>query len=402
MADYLVRVRYGMILGLLLASNPACRRSTTAPPQTRPTIVTVSQPVQQDVTDFVDFTARTEAIESVDVRPRVSGYLDKILFTSGSDIKKGDLLFEIDRRPYKAALDLALANLKVAEVTLHQAGIEFARLDDLLKAESATQLEWDRQASLKAASEAQVAAAQASVEEAQLNYDWTLVHAPISGRISRNYVDAGNLVQSGTLLTSIVNSNPIYAYMDVDERTMLTYQKAVREGKLKSARAGENHVPVFMGLALDKGFPHTGRIDFAENKVDPNTGTVRVRAEFPNPDSIIAPGLFARVRLPLGEPAPALLVSERAIGVDQGQRFLFVVNAKNVVEYRTIEVGPLNDGLRVIANGIKADEWVIVNGLQRVRPGVTVDPQKIDMRGLTQATTTQVAASPAATQPASP
>jgi RND family efflux transporter MFP subunit len=388
-----------------MITTPGCREEKRAAAQpVRPTVVTVAKPLHRDVTEFNDFTARTEANESVDVRARVAGYLNKVLFTEGSLVKQGDVLFEIDRRPYKAELDKSAAQLRVAKVRLEQAKIEFRRVDEIYKNESATKIEWERQQALQNASEAEVAAAEAALEQAQLNYDWTLVTAPITGRISRSLVDAGNLIQGGygaaTLLTTIVAIDPIYAYMDLDERCVLTYQKAVREGRLKSVR-NEDQVPVHMQTAIETGFPHEGHIDFVDNKMDPNTGTLRVRATFKNEDSLISPGLFVRVRLPLGSPQKGLLVTERALGVDQGQRFVCVVNSKNVVEYRKIEVGPLDEGLRAVKSGVGPDDWVIVNGLQRVRPGVGVDPKQVDMLSMITTDTSQPAVSaPPATQPA--
>jgi len=355
-------------------------------------VVSIAQPIVAETADYVDFTGRTEALENVDIRPRVGGYLEKVLFTPGQDIQKGAPLFEIDRRPYKAALEQAEAQLRVAEVKARQALIEYNRIVDLFEKDSATELERDRQTALRDAADADVLGAKANLETARLNYEWSVVTAPISGRISRNYVDPGNLVQGGTttatLLTNIVSTDPIFAYFDVDERTVLICQQGIREGKLKSARSGENDWPVYLGLANEEGFPHLGRIDFAENKIDPQTGTLRVRGVFPNPapdptkPPVLAPGFFVRIRLPLSEPVSALQVSERALGQDQGQRFALVVNDKNIVEYRRLGVGRLDNGLRVITDGLKPDDWIIVNGLQRVRPGVTVAPQRVEMRTL--------------------
>lgn len=370
----------------------SCESRSPAPTALPPAVVSIAQPIMQETADYVDFTGRTEAADNVDIRPRVGGYLEKVFFKPGQDVKQGDTLFEIDRRPYKAALDQAEARLQVAEVKARQALIEYNRVVDLFSKESATELERDRQTALRDAANADVLGAKANLETARLDYEWSLVVAPLSGRISRNYVDSGNLIQGGTiaptLLTNIVSIDPIFAYFDADERTVLICQQGIREGRLKSARAGENSWPVYLGLATEQGYPHEGRIDFAENKIDAQTGTLRIRGVFPNPrpdpakPPVLAPGLFVRIRLPLGEPMQALQVSERALGQDQGQRFALVVNDKNIVEYRRLTVGRLDRGLRVINDGLKPGDWVIVNGLQRVRPGVTVAPQRVDMRTL--------------------
>ncbi len=357
-----------------------CRKEPPPVAPARPPIVTVSQPVVQEVVDYEDFTGQTAAVESVDVRARVGGYLEKIFFESGDEVKKDDVLFQIDPRPFQAELDRSKAELARTEAQLKIQEIEVERLNDLLKKQAASQIELARVVADRDAASAARDAAHAAVEQAQLNLDFTTIRAPISGHISRNYVDIGNLIQGGmgqaatTLLTTIVSVDPIYAYFDIDEQTVLRLRKRVREGQLKNYKQAD--IPVFLGLSIEEDYPHRGRIDFAENRLNSSTGTLNVRGIFENADRALSPGLFARIRIPIGKPTMATLVPERALGSDQGQRFVLVVNEKNVVEFHPIKVGRLHHGLRAIENGISGKDWIITNGLQRVRPGVTVEPKQ--------------------------
>jgi RND family efflux transporter MFP subunit len=340
--------------------------------------VTVSQPVVRNVIEWDEYTGRLEAVESVEVRARVSGYLQSVHFTDGAVVKKGALLFVIDPRPYQAELDRAKAALEQANARFERTQKDFARAQQLVKSRAISQEEVDtRSADQREAQEA-VQAARASVEAARLNVEFTQVKAPISGRISRQLVTEGNLITGGTgdatLLTTIVSLNPIYGYFEVDERAYLKYTRLWRNGTHPGSRDAKT--PVSLGLANETGFPHQGYLDFIDNRLDPNTGTMTGRAIFPNPDSALIPGLFARTRLPGSGRYEALLISDEAIGSDQTQRFAFVVNDQNTVEYRKVEVGPMIDGLRVIRDGLKPEDWVIVNGVQRVRPGVRVNPQQ--------------------------
>ena len=370
----------GVLAGLTLALA-GCQED--APPQVeyRPPIVTVSRPIEREVTEYAEFTGRIEAVETVEVRPRVGGYLERIFFTDGQDVKEGDLLFLIDPRTYQAELDRARAQLAQAQATERQQRVELERVKQLSQRNAAAPIELDRAIATHEGAVANVAAAQAQVEAAKLNMEFTRVTAPISGRISRNYVDVGNLVQGGmgtaTLLTTIVSHDPVYVYFDVDEQTVLQIRKAIQEGRMKSYREGE--MPVFIGLMSDQGFPLRGRVDFVENQINPATGTLRVRAILPNPDQVISPGMFARVRLNLGPPHPAILVADRAIASDQGQKYVLTVNAENKVVYQRVETGRSENGLRIIKSGLDANTWVITNGLQRVRPGVVVQPEPADM-----------------------
>jgi multidrug efflux system membrane fusion protein len=339
--------------------------------------VTVSQPVVREVVELDAYTGRLEAVEAVEVRARVSGYLQAVHFADGAIVQKGALLFVIDPRPYQAELNGAKAQLAQAIAQFERTQKDFARAQHLVKSRAISQEEVDtRAADMRQAAEA-VQAARAAVEAARLNVEFTQVKAPISGRISREFVTVGNLINGGTaestLLTRIVSLDPIYGYFQVDERSFLKYSRLWRNGMRPGAR--EANIPVELGLADEAGFPHQGHLDFIDNRLDPNTGTMTARAVFRNPDLALIAGLFARLRLPGSSQYQALLIPDAAIGNDQTQRFAFVVNDQNTVEYRKIEPGPLIDGLRVIRSGLNPEDWVIVNGVQRVRSGAKVDPQ---------------------------
>src|SRR5262245_25592967 len=375
--------RSALVLGFCLALA-GCARAPSEVPAAAPTPVTVSYLLERKVNDYADFTGRTAAVDSVEVRARVWGYLDKVNFKEGTLVKQGDVLFEIDPRTYKAALANAEGNLASAQARLRRLDADFARAESLLRTKAVSREDYDKIVGDRGEAAASLEALRAAVEQAKLDLGFTKVLAPVSGRIGRKLVTEGNLVQSGqtggTLLATLVSGDPIYVYCDADERTALRVRqliRAIREGQAQSAGAAE--WPVALSLATDEGFPHKGTINFVDNQVNPKTGTLRVRGVFPNPDEAISPGFFARVRVPIGPPRPALLVSDRSLDSDQGRKVLYVVNGDNEVVARPVRVGALHDGLRVIEDGLKPGEWVIVNGLQQVRPGVTVEPKLADM-----------------------
>lgn len=352
-----------------------CKRKPPALVAPPPPAVTVSQPVARAVIDYDEYTGRTAAVEEVAVRARVSGFLIKVNFREGTEVQKGDLLFHIDPRPLEA--DLAAAKGQVAqwEARLARAEADVARNERLVPKGAASQRDLDTAIADRGEARAAIQSGRATVDKAALNLEFTKVTAPISGRVGRALVTEGNLVDTTTLLTTIVSMDPMYVYFDADERSMLYYQRLIREHKRVSAREGRT--PVYIGLANEEKFPHQGVIDFVDNRVDPTTGTIRVRGVFSNAERVLTPGLFVRVRIPGSGGYDALLVADRALGTDQGQKYLLVVNAQSIVEYRAVDTGPLQDGgLRVIRSGLKPDEWVIVNGIQRARPGATVDPQR--------------------------
>jgi RND family efflux transporter MFP subunit len=355
----------------------------SAPPA--PPVVPVSYPVRRSVTEVVEFTGRTDAVQSVGVRARVTGYLTKVAFKEGTEVKKDDVLFEIDPRPYQAQLDQAVSQVGVAEAQHQLAKATLARAKQLLEKNAISQQEVDQDQAAVDQAVAQIKAAEANVKVFRLNLEFTRVTSPIDGQISRYFYTPGNLIiQDQTLLTTVVSVDPMYAYFDMDERTVLRVRKAINEGRIKP-RLNVADIPVDMALDGEDGYPHRGSIDFVNNVVNPSTGTVAVRGVFPNPKPangrrLITPGMFVRVRLPIGEPRPALLVVDRALGSDQGLKYVYVIDGENKVQYRRVTPGPLqDDGLRVIEEGLKPDDQVVVGALQQLRPRMVVDPERTTM-----------------------
>jgi multidrug efflux system membrane fusion protein len=378
------------IVGALILVVIAAGCSRT-PPQVAPAeapAVPVAKPVQRQVTYHVDFTGRTEAVESINIVPRVTGYLVRISFKAGSEVKAGDELFEIDPRPYKAQLDQAEGQVKLYQAQLQLAKTTLARDQEISKtpgAVSAQQLDQDRAAVDEA--EARVKAYQASTEVYKLNLGFTKVTSPISGQVSRYFLAAGNLVnQDQTLLTTVVSLDPMWVYFDMDEPTLLGIRRGINEGRLKMPPDGA--LPVYIGLQGEDGYPHQGTVDFTNNQVNPTTGSINVRGVFPNSKPadgtrLLSPGMFARVRLPLGEPHPALLVIDRAIMSDQQLKKVYVIDGDNKAQERRVGTGALQeDGLREITDGLKPDDRVVVGGLQQVRPRMPVRPELIAMPSL--------------------
>ncbi len=373
--------------GSLLAAASGCqRREPTVAPAELP-ISPVSHPIQREVTDHVDFTGRAEAVQSVDIRPRVTGYVVKIPFKEGAMVKAGDLLFEIDPRPYQAQLDSAEGQVNLYDAQLKLAQISYAR-DVALNARvpnSISQQELDTRKAAVEEAEARVKSYQKSMEIVRLDHEFTKVVSPIDGLVSRYYLTLGNLVtQDQTLLTTVVSLDPIYAYFEIDEPTLLRIRRAVNEGRVKRHPEG-TEIPVLMGLQGEDGYPHQGTINFVNNQVDPATGSILARGVFANPEPpggvrLLSPGMFVRVRLPVGLPRPALLVIDRAVGSDQGLKFVYVVDAQNKVQYRRVTTRALQgDGLRVIESGLKPDDWVVVGGLPQIHPRMQVQPERIAM-----------------------
>lgn len=375
-------VRLSCILAALAAiglSGAGCRKAAPAPAQRPNPTVTVSQPVAHEIVEWDEYPGWLEATEMVEVRARVNGYLQSIHFQDGAEVKKGDLLFVIDPRPYQAELDRAQADLHQMQTRLELAYSELERAEKLLQSKAISVEEADTRRKTKREVEAGIQSAKAMAELAKINLDYTRITSPITGRIGRKLITEGNLVNGGgqggsTLLTTIVSLDPIYCYFNAEEPAVLKYQQLLREGKWNGKEKGK--IPCEVGLANEKGFPHGGVVDFINNQVDPNTGTLRIRGVLANPDRILQPGFFARVRVPGSEKYRALQVPDQAIGTDQGQKFVYVVNDKNTVEYRKVTLGPSIDGLRVIRDGLEGTEWVVVNGLMSVRPGAPVNPSK--------------------------
>ncbi len=377
-----ITIKYIALLLLILAA-PAfvligCEgQQPQAPP---PPKVTVSKPVAEEIMEWDEYTGRLEAVDTVNVRARVSGYLQSIHFKDGQTVKEGDLLFVIDPRPYQAELDRALAEQRLAEARLSLAENDLKRAKHLLSARAISEEEADTRASDEQVARATVEQAQAVVNAARLNVEFTQVRAPITGLISRKFVTEGNLINGGTggtLLTTIVSLDPIYCYFEADEQSYLRYANMEREGKMPESRKGEN--PAYMELSNETGYPHKGYVDFIDNSMDPNTGTIRGRGVFPNPDDTLTPGLFARMKIMGSGQYKALLVPDEAVGSDQSQKFVMVVNPEGTVEYRQVTVGPRVSGLRVIRRGVGPEDRIIVNGLQRAMPGMKVSPVEEDI-----------------------
>lgn len=342
-----------------------------------PAEVTVAQALTRQVSDSAEFTGRLQAVSTVQVQPRVGGFVDSVHFQEGALVHKGDVLFQLDPRPYQAEVDRLSANQAQARAELSLAETNQRRAEMLLAQHAVAQQEADRQSTTEQSARAQLAASTAALAAARLNLDFTQVRSPIDGRVSNARVNPGNLVTSSDVLTSVVSVNPVYVYFDVDEQTWLKLDH-LRSG---AAKAGRNaRIEAAMGLADEPGHPHEGRLDFVDNQLHAGSGTMRLRAVFDNADGLYTPGLYARVQLQSGQARPRLLVDDRAIGTDLGNQFVYVVDKQHKVEYRKVSTGALFHGLRVIESGLDANDVVIVNGLQRVRPGAEVNPQKVAMQ----------------------
>jgi RND family efflux transporter MFP subunit len=339
----------------------ACHGDPPPTAPARPT-VTVAPATSAMVIPRSEFTGQFAAVQAVEVRPHVSGYIARVEFREGTEVKAGDALFVIDPRPYEAALAGARAQMLRAQSAAHLAQVETIRAETLYAVHAMAREELDTRASAYAQATADARSAQAAIDTATLDLEWTIVRAPISGRVSRAAVTAGNYVQTGVSaapLTSIVSQNPIYVYFNADEQSYLAMGPSQRG-------------TVAIGLADETGFPLPARIDFVDNQLDGTTGTIRVRAVVDNQERRLTPGLFARVQLVTGQPYRATLIEDRAIGTDQDKRYVYVVKADSTIDYRAVQIGPLDNGLRVVTSGIAPGDRVVIDGLQRVRPGIKV------------------------------
>ena len=370
-----------------------------APP---PPTVTVIKPLAKKATEYAEFTGRLAAVDYVEIRPRVSGYIVEIPFKEGQIVKKGDVLFVIDPRPYEATLAQAKGQFEQATAQKDLADRNFARAEELLRTKVSSKEDFDTRATARNQADAGLATAKATAAAAQLNLDFTRITAPVEGRVSRPFVTVGNLVGAdATTLTNIVSVDPMYAYADIDERTVLAFQKLIREGKLKSARDSE--VEIGLSLANETGFPHRGVIDFVDNQIASATGTLQVRGKFPNPQAALLAGMFVRVRIPTSPEYDALLIPERALVSDQGQKFLLVVGGDGKVVRRRVVLGQVHDGLRSVREGLDANDQVIVEGLLKARPGSEVKTEMGDVtKFLSDQMGTRPVGAPAASPSASP
>jgi multidrug efflux system membrane fusion protein len=354
-------------------SQPPAGATGFPPPPT----VTVAAVETREIIEHEEVVGRTEAVDSVEIRPRVSGYIQEVRFKSGQKVKKGDLLFLIDPRTRQAALDRAEADLRRAQSSLENAQAEAARAERLLTTKAISKEESDTRAWKLTDAQAVLLAAQAARESARLELEFCEVRSPIDGRVSRALVTPGNNVSgvdgNTTLLTTVVSIDPIYVLSDVDETTALRFKRLALEQKLE--RDEQGRIAVEMALADEQEFPRKGFVESVDNRLNPGTGSILVRSAFPNPDELIIPGLFVRARIPVGQPKPTLLISDRAIGTDQSQKFVLTLTSSNTVAYRPVKIGPVVDGKRVIREGLVAGEKVVVNGLAKVRPGMPVTPE---------------------------
>jgi multidrug efflux system membrane fusion protein len=357
------------IAALGLASCAQDATGSTPPPLPE---VTAAHSVARDVTEWDEFTGRLEPVQSAAIRPRVSGLITQVSFEEGSLVRQGQTLFQIDPRPFQAQVDRLRAELAQATVARDRAAAETRRGDRLSSENAMTVEERERRAGAAAEAVAHVEAAAAMLRATELDLSFTKVVSPIAGRVSRALVTRGNLVSGGqgdaTLLTTVVSVDPIYASFDADEQAFLRYGDRVR----RESGAGKGSLRIGMALADEQAFPHEGTLQFLDNQLDPSTGTIRGRAVFQNQDHRLTPGLFVRLRLPGSATYKGVLVEDRAVGTDLDRRFVLVVGGDQKIESRTVTLGPLVDGLRVVREGLKPGELVVVNGLQRVRPGVQV------------------------------
>jgi len=415
-----------LVLASITLFLSGCGEESAHHAEQQAAIVRVQQPVTKSVTDYEYFTGRTEAPYSLDVRAKVNGYLVRwnfdaqndqppvkdFNFVVGQDVKRDQVLFKIDPRPYQATYDQAIAQVNLAKAQLQLAKADYARALVVARTPGAiSQQDVDKYLAAQAKAEAEVAAQQANSESALLNLKFTDVKTDIDGIVGRNLLSVGNLVEANTLLTTVVSEDPMYAYFDIDEITLERIAMLMREGKIKSERDKENKYakyPVDLGLTGGSDYPYTASIDFVNNQIDPTTGTLQVRGVIANPKPpvgprVFAPGMFLRVRLPIGDAHPALLIPQAAIGTDQSQKYVMVANADNVVEYRPITVGEVQSDTMQIAipeqiireaNGIRiakpdekgavpsltASDRIIVGGLQKIRPGMKVEIQTAEQQ----------------------
>jgi membrane fusion protein, multidrug efflux system len=355
--------------------------------------VTVAEVIHRPLREWQEFSGRLQAVNTVDVRPRVSGYIDRVAFTDGTRVKKGQLLFQIDPRPFQAEVDRLVAERTRSVSDLELAKANRARAERLISAHAISREEYERQVAAEASAQGALGSLDASLQEARLNREFTEVRAPIDGHVSRAIITAGNLVTSASLMTTLVSDDPVYVYFDADEQTYLRYAKAKHDHTPANTGASD----VYIGLVDEDGYPHPGQVDFIDNQVDSTTGTIRARAALANPDGRYTPGLFARVRLIGGEDHDSVLIEDRAVGTDLSKKFVLALTKDNRIEYRLVELGPEINGLRVVTQGLAPNELIVVNGLQHVRPGQSVAATRVAMSdsagGLTQVAA-QTSASP--------
>ena len=360
----------GLAAIAIVAALTSCSKP---PPPAAPALhVTVAPPQFMTVTNWDEYPAHLVAVEMVEIRPRVSGYLESINFKDGAEVNAGDLLFTIDPKPYQAELNAAKALRQSAETHLEWTSNDLQRAESLRKTRAISEEEYDSRSKAMREAQASLLAAQAAADVAKLNLDYSQIKSPISGKVSQRMMTVGNLVQSSgaaSMLTKVVSLDPIYCYFTADERAYLTYRQNNNGGN-----AGAS-VPCELALVNEAGFPHKGHVDFFDNQVDPNSGTIRMRAVFANEDRLLVPGLFARVRVPTGAPVQAMLVPDVAVSSDQGHKFVYVVNTNSMSEIRPVQTSRQSGGFWQVTSGLTTNDNVVVNGLLMIRPGIPVDAQ---------------------------
>jgi len=347
--------------------------------QLPPPVVTVTAAEQRKVRDWDEYTGRLAPVGTVEVRPKLSGYLTEVKFEDGDRVKKGQVLFIIDARPYQADLDRAQGDYDQAGASLKLATAEFERAKQLREKGAVSAGDFDRNSAAFQKAQGALLTARAAVEAAKLNLEFCTITAPIDGRASRANITIGNLVSSQIEkpLTTIVSMNPVYAYADVNERSLLRYERYYASKKILPGDEENAKLPVQLSLQDEHDFPHTGYVDFMDNRVDPETGTIRIRGVFDYENGLLGPGLFVRVRIPAGDSYQAVLVPERAVGSDQGQKFVVVIDKDNTAVFRRVELGTVNGGMQVISKGLAAGERIVADGLLKVSPGEKVDPKPL-------------------------
>jgi RND family efflux transporter MFP subunit len=372
-----------LLAGLAMVLLAACGKAPPAGPPPPPE-VSVAQVVAREITEWDEYTGRLEAKDTVEIRPQVSGYLQKVNFTEGKEVGKDELLFQIDPKPFQAELDRAQAEAEKSRTAAQLAVSDLTRAEKLLGTRAISQEEYDQRVAASRSAASAVRAAEAATEVARLNLSYTRITSPIAGRIGRAEVTPGNLVSGGqsgaaTRLATVVSLQPMYAYFEAAEQDYLKYMDLARSGARPLSRDVKN--PVQMAVGNETEFKHEGYMDFVDNRVQTATGTLQGRAVFPNPDRHLTPGMFVRVRLIGSGKYRGLLINDRAIATDQDRRYVLAVGAGDKLEYRAVTTGPVVDGLRVVRQGLKEGERIVVNGLQRVRPGMQIKPRTVPMEG---------------------
>lgn len=373
------RLMLAIGLAILAGLNAGCS-SSAQPKAPAPVEVGVAEVICKQISDSDEFTGRLEAVHAVEVRPRVSGYLQSVHFREGEIVREGDLLFQIDPRPFQAEVDRLKGELSQAKAQRSRAQSDFERAERLHNNDGMSAEEYDRRAAVRNEAEARIASTEAALRGAELNLEFTRVTAPITGRVGRAEITEGNLVEGGAgqikPLTTLVSLDPIYVYFDVDEQTYLKYARLTQtHGTASHDLRGQAR----LGLADEDGFPHAGLLSFVDNQVSSSTGTIRLRATFENKNLALTPGLFARIRLQGGEARSGCLARDEAVVTDLNQKYVFVVGKNDILAYRPVKLGPMTDGLRVVRDGLHEGDVIVVTGLQRVRPGATVTPKRVSM-----------------------